>query len=59
MSPPEVMVSLKKVIAWLVVAFVVFYVIQAPQSSAQFVQNIGEALGNAASSFATFVGSLI
>ena len=42
--------NLKKVIAWLVVAFVVFYVIQAPQSSAQFVQNVGEALGNAASS---------
>ena len=42
---PEVAVNLKKVVAWLVVAFVVFYVIQAPEPSAQIVQNAGEALG--------------
>ena len=42
--------NLKKVITWLVVAFVVFYVIQAPESSAQLVRNAGEALGDAASS---------
>jgi large-conductance mechanosensitive channel len=52
-------VNLKKVITWLVVAFVVFYVIQAPDSSAQFVRNAGQALGDAASSLAEFVGSLV
>ncbi|GAA3153714.1 hypothetical protein GCM10010531_00820 [Blastococcus jejuensis] len=51
--------NLKKVITWLVVAFVVFYVIQAPESSAQLVRNAGEALGDAASSLAAFVGSLV
>jgi hypothetical protein len=51
--------SLKKVVAWLVVAFVVFYVIQAPESSAQLVKNAGQALGDAASSLAAFVGSLV
>jgi hypothetical protein len=51
-------VNLKKVITWLVVAFLVFYVIQAPESSAEFVRNAGQALGNAATSLATFVGSL-
>ncbi len=51
--------SLKKVITWLVVAFAVFYVIQAPESSAQLVRSAGEALGDAASSLATFVGSLV
>jgi hypothetical protein len=56
---PEVAVNLKKVIAWLVVAFVVFYVIQAPESSAQLVRNAGRALGDAASSLAAFVGSLV
>jgi hypothetical protein len=56
---PEVAVNLKKVIAWLVVAFVVFYVIQAPESSAQLVRNAGQALGDAASSLAAFVGSLV
>jgi large-conductance mechanosensitive channel len=54
-----VAVSLKKVVAWLVVAFVIFYVIQAPEQSAQLVKNAGQALGNAASSFADFVGSLV
>jgi hypothetical protein len=54
-----VAVNLKKVITWLVVAFVVFYVIQAPESSAQLVRNAGQALGDAASSLAEFVGSLV
>ncbi|MGZ4547434.1 MAG: hypothetical protein ACXVXT_18755 [Blastococcus sp.] len=56
---PEVAVNLKKVLTWLVVAFVVFYVIQAPEASAQLVRNAGHALGNAASSLASFVGSLV
>ena len=50
---------MKKVIAWIVIAFVVFYVIQAPEQSAEYVRNVGQALGNAASSFAEFVGSLV
>ena len=58
-APAEVTVNLKKVITWLVVAFVVFYVIQAPESSAQLVRNAGSALGDAASSLAAFVGSLV
>ena len=51
--------NLKKVVTWLVVAFVVFYVIQAPEASAQIVRNAGHALGEAASSLAAFVGSLV
>ncbi|MGY1618601.1 hypothetical protein ACI797_17830 [Geodermatophilus sp. SYSU D00691] len=50
--------SLKKVVTWLVIAFVVFYVIKFPESSAEFVRSAGNALGNAASSLADFVGSL-
>jgi hypothetical protein len=55
----EVTVNLKKVVTWLVVAFVLFYVIQAPEQSAQLVRNAGNALGDAASSIAQFVGSLV
>jgi hypothetical protein len=55
----EVAVNLKKVVTWLVVAFVLFYVIQAPEQSAELVRNAGQALGDAASSFAQFVGSLV
>jgi large-conductance mechanosensitive channel len=54
----EVAVNLKKVVTWLVVAFVVFYVIQAPDQSAQVVRNAGQALGDAASSLAHFLKSL-
>jgi hypothetical protein len=54
-----VAVSLKMVVAWLVVAFVLFYVIQAPEQSAEMVRNAGEAIGDAASSLAAFVGSLV
>ena len=51
--------NLKKVVTWLVVAFVVFYVIQAPEQSAELVRSAGRALGDAASSLAQFVGSLV
>jgi hypothetical protein len=54
-----VAVNLKKVLVWLAVAFVVFYVIQQPESSAQMVKSAGEALGDAASSIAAFVTSLV
>jgi large-conductance mechanosensitive channel len=55
----EVTVNLKKVVTWLVVAFVLFFVIQAPEQSAQLVRSAGEALGDAATSLAQFVGSLV
>ncbi|MCV2488635.1 hypothetical protein OF117_04605 [Geodermatophilus sp. YIM 151500] len=49
---------MRKVIAWLALAFVVFYVIQAPESSADLVRSTGHALGDAASRLATFFASL-
>jgi len=58
-APAEVTVNLKKVVTWLVVAFVIFYIIRAPESSAEIVRSAGQALGDAASSLASFVGSLI
>ncbi|WP_369253477.1 hypothetical protein [Geodermatophilus amargosae] len=51
--------NLKKVLVWLAVAFVIFYVIQKPEASAEMVKSAGEALGDAASSIAAFVGSLV
>ena len=49
----------KKVLTWLVIAFALFYVIQAPEASAQLVRSAGNALGDAAQSLAAFVGSLV
>jgi large-conductance mechanosensitive channel len=54
-----VTVNLKKVLTWLLVAFVIFYIIQAPEKSAEMVKTAGETLGDAASSLADFVGSLV
>ena len=51
--------SLKKVLTWVVVAFILFYVIQQPEKSAELVRSAGEALGSAASSLSEFVGSLV
>jgi hypothetical protein len=53
-----VAVDVKKVLTWLVVAFVVWYVIQDPEGSAAFVRNAGTALGDAATSLSEFVGNL-
>jgi hypothetical protein len=50
--------SLKRVLTWLLLAFALFYVIQAPEASAQLVRTAGHALGDAAQSLAAFVGSL-
>ena len=51
--------TLKKIITWLVVAFVVFYIIQAPEASAELVKSAGTALGDAAQSLSAFIGNLI
>jgi Sec-independent protein translocase protein TatA len=52
-------VNVKKLVTWVLVAFVVFYVIQAPEKSADIVKSAGETLGEAASSLGDFVSSLI
>ena len=49
----------KKVLTWLAVAFVVFYIIQRPDDAAGIVRSAGAALGDAAQSLSTFVGSLV
>jgi hypothetical protein len=54
----EVTLGVKKVVAWLVIAFVVFYVVKQPDDSARLVRDAGHALGDAASSLSTFVGSI-
>jgi hypothetical protein len=50
--------TVKKLLTWLAIAFVIFYIMKSPESSADIVRSAGQALGNAASSLATFVGSL-
>ncbi len=49
---------MKKVLTWLALAFVIFYIISAPESSADFVRTAGQAIGDAATSLASFFESL-
>lgn len=50
---------MRKIVTWLILAFVVFYLAKAPDSSADIVRSAGEALGRTASSLAAFVVSLV
>ncbi len=49
---------MKKVLTWLALAFVIFYIISAPESSAHMVRSAGQAIGDAATSLASFFESL-
>lgn len=51
--------SIKKVVAWLLLAFVVFFVITQPNTSADMVRSAFTGLSDAAGSFADFVTSLV
>ncbi|MGI8530294.1 MAG: hypothetical protein ACR2KO_12550 [Geodermatophilaceae bacterium] len=52
------MVSVKKVAAWLLIAFVLFYVLSAPENSAEIVRSAAGALEDAARALARFLTSL-
>ena len=48
----------KKVLAWLAVAFVVFYLLSQPREAAAAVRTAGNGLATAAERLATFFSSL-
>jgi hypothetical protein len=52
-------VNIKKLVAWLVVAFIVFFIVTQPETSADMVRSAFRFLSNAASAFANFITSLV
>jgi hypothetical protein len=52
-------VSLKKLLTWVAVALVLFFLISAPQQASGLVDNILTMLKNAATAVVTFVQSLV
>ena len=50
--------SLKTVLGWLAVAFILWWIIVEPQAAAQVVHDIGSFLSTAAHGLATFFSSL-
>jgi hypothetical protein len=55
---PTPEVTVKKLLTWLALAFVIFYIISAPENSANIVRSAGQAIGDAATSLASFFESL-
>jgi len=51
-------VNVKRIIGWLLFAFVIFFIITQPETSADIVSSAFQGLSNAASAFANFVTSL-
>lgn len=55
----EAPVNLRRVLAWLFFALVVCYVIRSPDHAAEFFRSAGNGVGDAVSTLASFVGSLV
>jgi hypothetical protein len=51
-------VSLKTVLGWLVLAFVIWWIIEDPAGAAHVVRNIGDFLASAARGIADFFAAL-
>jgi thiosulfate reductase cytochrome b subunit len=54
----ETQVNVKRVIAWLLLAFIVFFIVSQPETSADMVRSAFRGLSNAASALANFLTSL-
>jgi hypothetical protein len=54
----EAAVKPKTIIGWLVIAFIVWWVIQEPASAGHLVHNIGSLLSQAAHGVSNFVASI-
>jgi hypothetical protein len=54
----EAAVNLKTVLTWAAVAFVLWWIIQQPDSAAHLVHNIGSFLSTAASGFSHFIATI-
>lgn len=50
--------NLKTVLTWAAVAFVLWWIIQQPQSAAHLVHNIGSILTTAAHGLSSFIASI-
>jgi hypothetical protein len=51
-------VSLKTILGWAAVAFIVWFVVEQPDNAGHIVHNIGTFLATAASGFSHFVSSI-
>jgi hypothetical protein len=51
-------VNVKRLVFWLTVALIVFYVVRAPEDAAHLLRGAGGGLSVAGSSLVSFVGTL-
>lgn len=50
--------NVKTVVKWLLIAFVVWWVVQQPGNASHLIHNIGSALATAASGLSRFISSI-
>jgi hypothetical protein len=55
---PDVTAGTKKVVSWLIIAFVAFYLIKQPQDAAGAVRGIGNFIGDGFQSLIQFFSSV-
>lgn len=51
--------SIRRVIAWLLLAFIIFFIVTQPETAASLVRSIFEGITDAVSALAAFFASLV
>lgn len=51
--------SIKRIIAWLLLLFIVFFVVTQPETAASLVRSVFSGIGDAVSALASFFRSLV
>ncbi|MBA3369052.1 MAG: hypothetical protein ACR2JG_07830 [Geodermatophilaceae bacterium] len=51
--------NIKRVIAWLLLAFIIFFIVTQPETAASLVRSVFSGLGDAVSALASFFRSLV
>lgn len=55
----ESQVTIRRIIAWLVLLFVIFFIVTQPETAASLVRSVFSGIGDAVSALASFFRSLV
>jgi len=58
-SEEENQVTIKRIIAWLVLLFIIFFILTQPATAASLVRSVFGGIGDAVSALASFFQSLV
>jgi hypothetical protein len=55
----ETQVTIKKIVAWLVLLFIIFFILTQPATAASLLRSVGNGIADAVSALAAFFQSLV